>query len=1636
MATVGGLVVYLTLNAVGLRHGLAQAQAELQTFRNAAQAGVLSGTADKDFAHIARGATVAGLAILGIGAASVRAATQFEYEMKLIRVQAGASTQEVKDMSAAILDMARNVQTGPSELARGLFHIESVGIRGAEALEVLETAAKGARVGNADLESVTNALIATVMSGIQGVDNMTQAMGTLNGIVGTGNLRMQELAKSFSSGTLSTARQFGLTIQDLGAALTTLTDQGVPAQEAMTRLRITITLLGAPVELATRELAKIGLTQRALADEMRGPRGLLGALILLKTHMQAAGLDVVEQSMLLKTAFGGSRSSAGILTLINSTDLYGQKLEQIMAKSGSFEEDFASQQKTASANWAELSAHLEVIGIKIGNSLIPVLILASDIIQVLTSNTDLLTLAFLALAYGITAVLVKAIANFIVGMGNSVQWILLHIKNNYAWILSIFGVGKATQTASAQQVSGAQIVAAANRASAASAQAAAQTYQVSAGQIVAAQRLIGSTSSSTATNVQAGNVIILGSSQTAASGTTAAWGQASRALIVYDATVAMAAQGVVEAVMMMSVQAQAAFMGFSQTVATAAMAVGVTLTELRIAMDALLAGPVARRQTRGPGGVGFGPLMTEAQMAAKVIGQAAGMTAAEIEAMMLRIAAALSQTASATGVWAVQMVTLFRGVAAAWNVTMAAFGTAPLVIYANAVRQAAAAQVPLLAGGAATARIVSGVGVAAGASTPFLSRLAAMFGATAATSGSASFSIQGLLIRLGALVGLTPAVVAGMGRMQIAALGVANAINAWLLPLMLVYTAFSLMGGNADKLAAGFLVIGLTVMFVLYKILELVASIPLIGEAFKGVRDMAKEALVDLMEISQPVSDRIAAENARQAAMQEAGETAEEYLNQLLNGVDPTALNQKMIEMWGYGKENVLAAAAATGAAQMREYSGQLLESFNAPREAIKRLFDMEEITPTEEIAGLFGFLDSPELQAKLDSLDDKAVAAGVAAQKTAVERIDQITQGAYSASLQGLEKFGDEYSAERSRRISAWLEHETPQNFKAMQEMTSLVVPPPDWRKWTEDTPPEVLQQQHENYRAAIVEFEAAARIWDTQAPTTDEVRVAWERLRETLDITGMEVEDFEQKVSRMINSLAGSTDVFETWRGLGEQMSGALLQGIGDGIKSNRQQLASVFMELYTTAEAAWSPGRQASFLVEQLRSSQLAASKQSEDPYVQVRAYEAQMRALEELNRLAGGTLTSYDQAAIVMASAMDDSVEAYRIIGEILGRNDLDAVMGARDMAAWLEQIRLKAENAGRSLSDMASDARSALTSSFDAIKQKADDYFRSVHENNLQAISDARDHKNALLDIKLAREQRPITQAQSALDHRMAEQQEYQLRQAVARATDPQSRLQAVWALRNFLDQRHIDEMREQADKAASAIERQKKRNDELYEDQVDAENKRYDLQKRSFDRQLQALERFLKAHPEMWATAQDRVLSLLRRYGVDFEDMGTRLGRRFRRGVSNQLEKIADNLKTLFESTRPNPQGGILDAFFGLFTGASYALGTHRVPKDEFAFLHAGEMVIPAAVAERIRFARRGHRDGNDMIGGGVALPRMEVRTDLRGGGDRHKKGGGTIIFQIGSEKLAELTDRALVVQEDIYAQKGGMAMLPGRSVR
>ena len=205
----------------------------------------------------------------------------------------------------------------------------SLGATAPTMLNAVKIAAEGAKVGNANLEDVTNALTAAIASGIPGVSELqARAMEkALNAIVGAGDMKMQDLAEAFGSGLLATVKGFGLSLKDVGAALDVFGDNNIRGAHAATDLRMAVQALAVPAATGKAQLQSMGLSMTSLADTMR-QHGLLATLEELQARFKATGVTASEQGQVI-TEILGKKAGVGLALLMEQMDRLKSKYPDI-----------------------------------------------------------------------------------------------------------------------------------------------------------------------------------------------------------------------------------------------------------------------------------------------------------------------------------------------------------------------------------------------------------------------------------------------------------------------------------------------------------------------------------------------------------------------------------------------------------------------------------------------------------------------------------------------------------------------------------------------------------------------------------------------------------------------------------------------------------------------------------------------------------------------------------------------------------------------------------------------------------------------------------------------------------------------------------------------------------------------------------------------------------------------------------------------------------------------------------------------------------------------------------------------------------------------------------------------------------
>lgn len=322
----------------------------------------------------------------------------FESEMSKVTGLVGVSTDQVDEWGTTILDLAPTIGQTPQNLAEGLFYVTSAGIKGAEAMEVLEMSGKAASAGLG--ETATIADLVTSAMNAYGSENLSasQATDILVAAVREGKAEASELAASMGQ-VLPIASEMGVSFDQVAAAQAAMTRTGTSASEASTQLKAIMSGLLKPSVQAEEALAGMGTSSAELRKSIK-EKGLISTLGDLRTLTNKYGEDAMAK------VFPNIRALSGVLDLMGSNaDDNIEIFDSVADSTGSLDKAFQSAAETADFKWNQALSQLQstaitffdtlkVAAIPILKKLVEVLKWVSDSFNSLSPTMQKATLIF------------------------------------------------------------------------------------------------------------------------------------------------------------------------------------------------------------------------------------------------------------------------------------------------------------------------------------------------------------------------------------------------------------------------------------------------------------------------------------------------------------------------------------------------------------------------------------------------------------------------------------------------------------------------------------------------------------------------------------------------------------------------------------------------------------------------------------------------------------------------------------------------------------------------------------------------------------------------------------------------------------------------------------------------------------------------------------------------------------------------------------------------------------------------------------------------------------------------------------------------------------------------------------------
>jgi TP901 family phage tail tape measure protein len=374
--------VQITADASGLERQVRGARGEIDRLGPAS--GQMSQRASRNF-QIAGTAMVAiGTAAIGVGARSVGLANEFETNFARIEGLVGVARDEVDAMRDSVLGLSGETARSPQELSAALFTITSAGLRGEEAMEALEVAARGSAAGLGDTGTVAQAMAGFLNAYASSGIDAAEAGDFLAATARAGNFEVSQLAGSLGQVT-PIASTLGVSTGDLGGSIALLTRTSGNASQAITQVRAVLNAMLRPSGEATRILGEFGITGQDVRDTLQED-GLVAALGLLE---DAAGGDQEAFAAML----GSSEAIGGALTILDAdaqtlTDTFGA----VENSTGVLDEAFDAVAGTSAFEMEQAMTDITTALTEIGT------VVATNIAPIISGFADVVT--FLADAFG------------------------------------------------------------------------------------------------------------------------------------------------------------------------------------------------------------------------------------------------------------------------------------------------------------------------------------------------------------------------------------------------------------------------------------------------------------------------------------------------------------------------------------------------------------------------------------------------------------------------------------------------------------------------------------------------------------------------------------------------------------------------------------------------------------------------------------------------------------------------------------------------------------------------------------------------------------------------------------------------------------------------------------------------------------------------------------------------------------------------------------------------------------------------------------------------------------------------------------------------------------------------------------
>ena len=364
---MGTAVAYLELDSSKFQKGFKSAYNDLKVF------GDKSATAEQKFKGLSSAFATVGstmsrsvtLPLAGVGAAALKAGTDFESAMSQVAATMGTTTDKIQNLSKFAQHMGATTAFSATQAAEGLNVLAQSGLTAEEQMQALPEVLNLAAAGNLSLADSSTYVVGTLKGFGKGMDEAKRVTDLVAKGATMANTDVRGLGTALSSSS-ATAKSYGQNMDSVTLSLLRLAEQNITGEEAATALNRAMMDLYTPTSTAKKALDELGVSVYDAQGNARDFNDVVDEL-----NGKLSGMSEEERNAYKNTIFTTYGLQAFNKMTVSSTEKVNDFKEGLKDANDSALKQAQTQLDNLKGDITLFKSALEGAGIVISNVLIP-----------------------------------------------------------------------------------------------------------------------------------------------------------------------------------------------------------------------------------------------------------------------------------------------------------------------------------------------------------------------------------------------------------------------------------------------------------------------------------------------------------------------------------------------------------------------------------------------------------------------------------------------------------------------------------------------------------------------------------------------------------------------------------------------------------------------------------------------------------------------------------------------------------------------------------------------------------------------------------------------------------------------------------------------------------------------------------------------------------------------------------------------------------------------------------------------------------------------------------------------------------------------------------------------------------------